>query len=74
MHKLRVVFSKNTTDQNCNKLISFLGFKAIKGDEKFLGNPMFLTNNKTHDFSFVKQKVMSCLERWKARLLSQVGR
>ncbi|PON50911.1 hypothetical protein PanWU01x14_220430 [Parasponia andersonii] len=46
----------------------------MNGKEIFLGNPLFLTNNRTRDFKFLKDRIASRLEGWKFKLLSQAER
>ncbi|PON91867.1 hypothetical protein TorRG33x02_124650 [Trema orientale] len=52
-------------------VLDYLGFKAMTWGESFLGNPLLLTNNCTRDFLFIKERVISRLEGWKAKLLSR---
>ncbi|KAF4365752.1 hypothetical protein F8388_003421 [Cannabis sativa] len=42
--------------------------------EKYFGNPFFVSARKRHDFSFLKNKILNRLEGWRAKQLSQAGR
>lgn len=74
LHKFSVIFSKNTRTQVQYSLVSMLGCRVMNGKETFLGNPLFLTNNRSRDFKFLKDKICSKLEGWKCKLLSRAER
>ncbi|XP_060968612.1 uncharacterized protein LOC115704452 [Cannabis sativa] len=72
--KSGVVFSSNTPQRNKDELKSMLGMNGLGPQEKYLGNPFFFSANKRSDFKFLKEKIVSRLEGWKAKNLSQAGR
>ena len=54
--------------------MSLLGMGVMTGNERYLGNPLFFSNNKRADFDFLKQKISARIEEWQAKLLSKAGR
>ncbi|KAF4357349.1 hypothetical protein G4B88_002177 [Cannabis sativa] len=59
----------------CRKeFCDLLGFAEMKGDEKFLGNPLLFKSNRSSDFDYIIEKISSRLEGWRANLLSQAAR
>lgn len=72
--KSRVLFSPKTRDNIQPNILLALGMRTLKKDEKYLGNPIFFSKSQTLDFSFLKDKILSQLEGWRAKLLSQAGR
>ncbi|XP_060957672.1 uncharacterized protein LOC133029200 [Cannabis sativa] len=72
--KSGIVFSPKISDSDRRDLTSTLGMHVLKGKEKYLGNPFFVSARKREDFNFIKTKVLNRLEGWKAKCLSQAGR
>ncbi|XP_030939755.1 uncharacterized protein LOC115964624 [Quercus lobata] len=50
------------------------GFKKLRHGTKYLGVPLFLSNNKARDFAYVKEKIDARLASWKSKSLSWAGR
>lgn len=50
------------------------GFKKLQHGTKYLGVPLFLSNNKAKDFANVKEKIDARLASWKSKSLSWAGR
>ncbi|KAM6545081.1 hypothetical protein CsatB_025817 [Cannabis sativa] len=72
--KSGVVFSPNTSQRCKDELKNMIGMNCLRRDEKYLSNPFFFSANKRKDFNFLKEKMMSRLEGWRAKNLSQAGR
>uniref|UniRef100_A0A803Q247 Reverse transcriptase n=1 Tax=Cannabis sativa TaxID=3483 RepID=A0A803Q247_CANSA len=72
--KSGIVFSPKISVSNRRDLTSTMGTHVLKGREKYLGNPFFVSARKREDFNFIKTKVLNRLEGWKAKCLSQAGR
>lgn len=51
-----------------------LNMRLLEKGERYLGNPLFLSQNRSKDFEFLKTKVQNRLESWKSKLLSQASR
>ena len=50
------------------------GLKKVHQGVKYLGVPLFLSNSKKRDFSYVKDKLESKVSSWKCKNLSWMGR
>lgn len=74
LDKSRAFFSTNTITSVKEEILSALGVGEAKGDERYLGNPLFVSRNKFKDFSFLKEKLWKRLEGWKAKFPSRAGR
>uniref|UniRef100_A0A803Q8T8 Uncharacterized protein n=1 Tax=Cannabis sativa TaxID=3483 RepID=A0A803Q8T8_CANSA len=72
--KSGVVFSPNTSLRYKDEIKTTLGMNGLGSQEKYLGNPFFFSANKRRDFKFLKEKIATRLEGWKAKNLSQAGR
>uniref|UniRef100_A0A803PBX2 CCHC-type domain-containing protein n=1 Tax=Cannabis sativa TaxID=3483 RepID=A0A803PBX2_CANSA len=72
--KSGIVFSPKISVFDRRDLTSAMGMHVLKGKEKYLGNPFFVSARKREDFNFIKTKVLNRLEGWKAKCLSQAGR
>jgi hypothetical protein len=66
--------SKGVHHHFCRQLKDLWGFKVLPKDVKYLGVPLFLTQRKSKDFSFVKERLESKISRWKRKSLSWMGR
>ena len=58
---------------NLKEICTTLGLWAAKKGEKYLGNPLFVSQSKVVNFLFLKDKVMSKIEGWKANPLARIG-
>jgi hypothetical protein len=50
------------------------GLKTLPQNTKYLGVPLFLSQNKKKDFSYVKDRLESKTSGWKSNSLSWMGR
>ena len=66
--------SKNGCGAVANSIANFLGCKSISLDSKHLRYPLLLTQGKTMDFDFLKEKLESKLNSWKSKCLFRDGR
>uniref|UniRef100_A0A803Q136 Reverse transcriptase domain-containing protein n=1 Tax=Cannabis sativa TaxID=3483 RepID=A0A803Q136_CANSA len=72
--KSGVVFSPKTKTEEKERVMNILGMPLLGKQEKYFGNPFFVSARKRHDFSFLKNKILNRLEGWRAKQLSQAGR
>ncbi|XP_060968315.1 uncharacterized protein LOC133035892 [Cannabis sativa] len=62
VNKSKILLSKNC-EMNVGVAISdSLGFDIMNGDETFLGNPLFVSGNRTKDFQFIIDNVRNRME------------
>jgi hypothetical protein len=66
--------SKGVHAQFTMQLRNTWGFKKLPQHTKYLGVPLFLSNNKTKDFHYVQERLESRLSGWKSKNLSWMGR
>uniref|UniRef100_A0A2N9FKX2 RNase H type-1 domain-containing protein n=1 Tax=Fagus sylvatica TaxID=28930 RepID=A0A2N9FKX2_FAGSY len=74
MEKSGFFVSKGVHGQFSLQIRNQWGFKKLAQDVKYLGLPLFLSPNKTKDFSFVKEKLEARVSGWKCKSLSWMGR
>ncbi|PON39936.1 hypothetical protein TorRG33x02_341560 [Trema orientale] len=72
--KSGVVFSPNTGPISRKSILEVLRMGTLSREKKYLGIPLFSSRIRCADFQFLKEKVLSRLEGWKAKLLSRVRR
>uniref|UniRef100_A0A2N9G4J9 Reverse transcriptase zinc-binding domain-containing protein n=1 Tax=Fagus sylvatica TaxID=28930 RepID=A0A2N9G4J9_FAGSY len=66
--------SKGVHAQFTMQLRNTWGFKKLPQHTKYLGVPLFLSNNKTKDFHYFQERLESRLSGWKSKNLSWMGR
>uniref|UniRef100_A0A803NSP5 CCHC-type domain-containing protein n=1 Tax=Cannabis sativa TaxID=3483 RepID=A0A803NSP5_CANSA len=66
--------SPNTADLLKQDVLDLLGFRFLRAEDFFLGNPLLVSKSKRRDFNFVVERIKSRLEGWRSKLLSQAGR
>uniref|UniRef100_A0A2N9ISI0 CCHC-type domain-containing protein n=1 Tax=Fagus sylvatica TaxID=28930 RepID=A0A2N9ISI0_FAGSY len=74
MEKSGFFVSKGVHGQFSLQIRNQWGFKKLAKDVKYLGLPLFLSPNKSKDFSFVKEKLEAHVSGWKCKSLSWMGR
>ena len=72
--KSRIFVSKGVHSQFVQYIKNQWGFKLLPKGVKYLDMPLFISLNKTKDFSFVKEKLESQISGWKCKSLSWMGR
>lgn len=72
--KSSVQFSLNTPPAICNSICSISGFQLSQSDSKYLGLPSFWGRSKAEAYEFLIERVLSKLQGWKQKLLSQAGK
>ncbi len=72
--KSGVFVSKGVHHHFCRQLKDQWGFKVFPKDVKYLDVPLFLTQRKSKDFAFVKERLESKISGWKRKSLSWMGR
>ena len=72
--KSRILFSKNTTTENCDLVCHSLSILEINKFDRYLEFPLNFADRGTRDFNFIIHKVQQKLSSWQASLLSLAGR
>ena len=72
--KSSVQFSTNVQLQVYNSICALSGLKTTPANAKYLGLPSFWGRSKAEAFQFIIEKVLSKLQGWKSKLLSQAGK
>ena len=68
--KSGIFISKGVHSQFVQYIKNQWRFKLLPKGVKYLGMPLFISPNKTKDFSFVKEKLESRISGWKCKSLS----
>uniref|UniRef100_A0A803QRA5 Uncharacterized protein n=1 Tax=Cannabis sativa TaxID=3483 RepID=A0A803QRA5_CANSA len=74
VRKFTLGFSSNTDMASKIEINSYLGFCELDMSNKFLSNPLLMSNSQVRDFEFIKDCNLRRLDGWKCKFLSQVGR
>ncbi len=72
--KSGLIFSKFVQKPKERELKSVMQMKKLKEDTVYLGAPLFLTNNRSRDFKFLRDKLEARLKGWRSKNLSWAGR
>uniref|UniRef100_A0A803NJK8 Reverse transcriptase n=1 Tax=Cannabis sativa TaxID=3483 RepID=A0A803NJK8_CANSA len=72
--KLAYTFFGNTARDTQLEIVDRLEFHKLGIEDKFLGNPIIWSKSTVKDFKFLKAKILSKIEGWRCKLLSQAGR
>ena len=74
IEKSGIFFSKGVHGNFKNQLKSIWGFKTLPENTKYLGIPLFLSNNKRRDFKYLKENLEAKTSSWKCKSLSWMGK
>ena len=74
LEKIGVFSSKGDHSQFLWQIKDQTGIKKLSQGTKYLGVPLFLSNNRSRDFEYVKNKVQARTASWKSKSLSWSGR
>ena len=74
LHKSSLLFSPNASHEIRRSIHSVSGMQQMKGNERYLGNPLFFSRKKAVDFAFIKKRLEDRVESWQAKLLSRASR
>ncbi|XP_061373061.1 uncharacterized protein LOC133315448 [Gastrolobium bilobum] len=72
--KTSVFFSKNTSEENINKIVQVSGFKRVKNIGRYLGSMMQHGRVKRSLYDGIVDRVKEKLSNWERQCLSQAGR
>lgn len=72
--KSSVLFSKNTKQQNKEKVKTILKFNKEGHSGKYLGLPVYIGKSKRKTFAYLKERIWKCIQGWKEKLLSKAGK
>jgi hypothetical protein len=72
--KSSIFLSKNCTPSSVSFILSILNLHQIPSKARHLGLPLFFHRNKGAAFVDLKQKILSKISGWRAKLLSQAAR
>ncbi|XP_031105088.1 uncharacterized protein LOC116009989 [Ipomoea triloba] len=73
-NKSSVCFSRNTSRDDREGVVSVLGVAQAPNFGKYLGLPAFVGRNKKAVFSYVEDKINQSVGSWSKKLISQVGK
>ncbi|XP_059451183.1 uncharacterized protein LOC132181985 [Corylus avellana] len=72
--KSSIRFSKNTNPSLISSISAILPYTSNPTKSLYLGLPILMGNSKRDAFNFILDKVLSKMEGWRAKTLSQAGR
>ncbi|GMP80470.1 hypothetical protein CsSME_00035555 [Camellia sinensis var. sinensis] len=72
--KSSVRFSSNVSPSLCSSICTLSGLQVSLPNAKYLGLPLFWERSKAEAYEFLIEKVVSKLQGWKMKLLSQAAR
>ena len=71
--KTSIFFSKAVSEGRGQEISDFLGVPEVKEYEKYFGLPKVVGRNKKESLRYIKERVWNKIQRWREKLLSQVG-
>uniref|UniRef100_A0A803PI61 Reverse transcriptase domain-containing protein n=1 Tax=Cannabis sativa TaxID=3483 RepID=A0A803PI61_CANSA len=74
LQKSYVFFSKGVPRERIRAITNYLGMKKMGINASYLGLPLFRSPYRIEDYNHLMDKVLKCVQGWKAKLLSSVGR
>ena len=74
INKLAVIFSKNTGSREKEEVLQKLGGIQQVTQGKYLGLPLVVGRSKNSVFRFIRDNLMSRIQNWKGKLLSNAGK
>ena len=72
--KTTIFFSKAVSEDTKTQISKYLEVPKVKEYEKYLGLPAVVGRKKKVSLSYIKERVLSKLQGWKEKFLSQAGR
>jgi hypothetical protein len=69
-----VLFSKNTKQQNRQKVKEVLNISKEGHTGRYLGLPVYIGKSKSKAFAYLKEKVWKIIQGWKEKFLSKAGK
>ena len=72
--KTTIFFSKSVSEDTKTQISKYLEVPEVKEYEKYLGLPAVVGRKKKVSLNYIKERVLSKLQGWKEKLLSQAGR
>jgi hypothetical protein len=72
--KSSIFYSLNMKPNSIANIKSILNVQQISPKAKYLGLPLFIQRNKKRTFADIKDKILSRISGWRAKLLSQAVR
>uniref|UniRef100_A0A2N9ET81 Reverse transcriptase domain-containing protein n=2 Tax=Fagus sylvatica TaxID=28930 RepID=A0A2N9ET81_FAGSY len=74
LEKSGVFYSKGVHVQFKKQICSLWGLKPLPQSTKYLGVPLFLSQNRMKDFHYLKERMEAKTCSWKSKALSWMGR
>ena len=72
--KSAIMFSKNTNHAGKMVMMQQMGIARKSFNERYLGLPVHVGNNKAQVFNYLKERVWQRIQGWKKKLLSNAGK
>ena len=72
--KTTIIFSKAVSEDTKTQISNYLKVPEVKEYEKYLSLPAVVGRKKKVSLNYIKERVLSKLQGWKEKLLSQSGR
>ena len=72
--KSAIMFSPNTKRDVKELVMSELSIVKEMMNERYLGLPVFVGNNKCRVFAYLKERIWTRIQGWKEKLLSRAGK
>jgi hypothetical protein len=74
LQKTSLFFSRNTSHERKQEILSLSGLMETHRIDTYLGLPSFVGKSKAQSFGFIKDRVTKKISNWKVKFLSQAGK
>lgn len=74
VEKSSIMFSPNTQLTSHDVVKAILHINNTSRSEKYLGLPVYIEQSKKQAFAYLKDKIWTCVQGWREKLLSKAGK